>query len=38
VLAKLGFVETGRAERTFLLGEEWCDSVYLALARPPEHG
>ena len=34
VLAKLGFVETGRAERTFLLGEEWCDSVYLALPRP----
>lgn len=34
VLGKLGFVETGRAERTFLLGEEWCDSVYLALRRP----
>jgi RimJ/RimL family protein N-acetyltransferase len=34
VLGKLGFVETGRAERTFLLGEEWCDSVYLALPRP----
>lgn len=34
VLAKLGFVETGRAERTFLLGEEWCDSIYLALPRP----
>lgn len=34
VLAKLGFVETGRAERTFLLGEEWCDSIYLALQRP----
>lgn len=32
-LNKLGFVETGRAERTFLLGEEWCDSVYLCLKR-----
>ena len=36
VLAKLGVLETGRAERTFLLGEEWCDSIYLALPRPPE--
>ncbi len=34
VLTRLGFTETGRAERTFLLGEEWCDSVYLALQRP----
>lgn len=34
VLRKLGFVETGHAERTFLLGDEWCDSVYLALRRP----
>ena len=34
VLGKLGFVETGRAERTFLLGAEWCDSIYLALQRP----
>jgi RimJ/RimL family protein N-acetyltransferase len=34
VLAKLGFVETGRAERTFLLGDEWCDSIYLSLPRP----
>lgn len=33
VLKKLGFVETGRAERTFRIGEEWCDSVYLALPR-----
>lgn len=38
VLARLGFIETGRAERTFLLGEEWCDSIYLALLRPPEQG
>ena len=35
VLARLGFTETGRASSTFLLGEEWCDSVYLALRRPP---
>ena len=36
VLAKLGFIETGRAERTFLLGDEWCDSIYLALPRPSQ--
>lgn len=34
VLTRLGFVETGRAERTFLVGDTWCDSIYLALARP----
>ncbi len=34
VLAKLGFVETHRAERTLLWRDEWCDSIYLA--RP--HG
>ena len=34
VLDRLGFAETGRTERTFLLGDEWCDSVYLALPRP----
>ncbi|HEY8594400.1 MAG TPA: GNAT family N-acetyltransferase [Devosiaceae bacterium] len=33
MLHKLGFVETGRAKRTFLLGDEWCDSVYLGLYR-----
>ena len=31
---RLGFRETGRAERTLLWGDEWCDSVYLALPRP----
>lgn len=36
VLDKLGFVVTGTAERTFLLGDEWCDSVYLRLARPAD--
>ena len=34
VLRNLGFTVTGTAEKTFLLGEEWCDSVYLALMRP----
>jgi RimJ/RimL family protein N-acetyltransferase len=33
-LAKLGFVQTGSASNTFLLGDEWCDSIYLALKRP----
>jgi ribosomal-protein-alanine N-acetyltransferase len=33
VLAKLGFIVTGTAKRTFLLGDEWCDSVYLRLDR-----
>ncbi len=32
LLGKLGFRETGRAERTLLVGDEWCDSVYLTLA------
>lgn len=32
VLKRLGFVETGRASNTFLLGDEWCDSIYLTLA------
>ena len=34
LLAKLGFTETHRAERTFNLGGVWADSVYLALPRP----
>lgn len=38
LLARLGFHETGRAERTLLWGDEWCDSVYLALPRPPAQG
>jgi len=33
-LRKLGFVQTGSASNTFLLGDEWCDSIYLALKRP----
>ena len=34
LLQRLGFAETGTAKNTFLLGEEWCDSVYLRLDRP----
>ncbi|MBB4859149.1 RimJ/RimL family protein N-acetyltransferase [Novosphingobium chloroacetimidivorans] len=34
LLNRHGFRETHRAARTWLIGEEWCDSVYLALARP----
>ena len=34
VLERLGFVVAGSAENTFLLGEEWCHSVYLRLDRP----
>ena len=32
LLCKLGFLETGRAEKTLKLGEEWCDSIYYALS------
>ncbi len=31
LLDRLGFVETGRAKRTSLVGDEWCDSVFLRL-------
>lgn len=33
LLTRLGFVQTGTATATFLLGEEWCDSIYLTLTR-----
>lgn len=33
LLTRLGFAETHRAEKTLLWGDEWCDSVYLALTR-----
>ena len=33
LLKKLGFEEVGRAVRTYRIGDEWCDSVYLALSR-----
>ncbi|MGZ8283790.1 MAG: GNAT family N-acetyltransferase [Allosphingosinicella sp.] len=35
LLKGLGFEETGKAARTWLVGETWCDSIYLALPRPP---
>jgi [ribosomal protein S5]-alanine N-acetyltransferase len=39
LLDRLGFSQTGRAARTWLVGEEWCDSIYLALPRPEgDHG
>lgn len=31
LLARHGFVETGRAKGTWIVGDEVCDSVYLAL-------
>lgn len=34
LLKGLGFVETGRAEGSWDVGGETCDSVYLALSRP----
>lgn len=34
LLARLGFEETGRKQRTWRVGERWCDSVYLRLDRP----
>ena len=38
VLNKLGFVETGRAEKTFFLNGAWADSLYLALPRAAVQG
>jgi RimJ/RimL family protein N-acetyltransferase len=34
LLARLGFAETHRAKHTWLVGDEWCDSIYLSLSRP----
>jgi len=34
LLARAGFRETGRAQRTWCVGGAWCDSVYLRLDRP----
>lgn len=31
LLARVGFTETGRGVSTWLVGETWCDSVYLRL-------
>lgn len=33
LMEKLGFAETGRAERTWFISGEWCNSVYYALER-----
>jgi len=34
LLARLGFREVARRRRTWLVGDRWCDSVYLRLDRP----
>jgi RimJ/RimL family protein N-acetyltransferase len=34
LLERLGFAVSGRASRTWHVGGEWCDSVYLTLPRP----
>lgn len=36
LLARLGFRETGREARTWHVGSEWCDSIYLALDAPDQ--
>jgi len=33
LLMRLGFREVGRVSRAWLVGNEWCDSVYLELGR-----
>ena len=35
LLTGLGFQETSRASRTWNVGGQWCDSVYLQLLCPP---
>ena len=32
LLNRFGFEETGRAKRTFKVGDKWCDSIYLRLS------
>jgi RimJ/RimL family protein N-acetyltransferase len=34
LLQRLGFEKTATARRTWFVGGEWCDSIYLALPRP----
>lgn len=34
LLKRLGFRETGRARGTWTIGDQVCDSIYLALPRP----
>ncbi len=38
LLERLGFVETGRADRTCLVGHEWRDSVFLRQYSTGPHG
>ncbi len=38
VLTRLGFKEVGRASRTWFVGGEWCDSVYLSLFNNDREG
>jgi ribosomal-protein-alanine N-acetyltransferase len=38
LLSRLGFIETRRAKATILVGEEWCDSVFLELRRDQRPG
>lgn len=33
LLADAGFFETSRASRTWLVGDEWCDSIYFRLDK-----
>lgn len=33
LLERLGFTETHRQARTWLVGDDWCDSLYFALTR-----
>ena len=33
LLGRLGFNETSRAQRTWKIGDEWCDSIYLELQK-----
>ncbi|MCY4180271.1 MAG: GNAT family N-acetyltransferase [Litoreibacter sp.] len=32
LLTRIGFLETGRAQNTIQVGDEWCDSVYFKLS------
>lgn len=38
LLNRLGFAETRRAKRTSLVGDEWCDSVFLQLRSANSNG
>lgn len=36
LLGRLGFREVDRVQRTWKIGDQWCDSVYLQLGRPSD--